>query len=114
MVTYVGFFPEGLSAGRPGLPMVMLGACNPGGHRHAAGWNARMMDRLRLVLRRFRYIEATGSLDRWSEEMLMVQLDPRQARVVARRFRQNAIILISRRRRTRLLIIAENIPNIAE
>lgn len=114
VVAHIGSFPQGLAADRTRVTLVLLGACNPGGRRYPDGWNARMMDRMRLALRRFHYIEAAGSLDRWSEEMLMVSIDPRQACVIARRFRQNAIVLISGRRRTRLLIIAEKIPNITE
>jgi hypothetical protein len=55
-------------------------------------------------MRRFHFIEATGSLGRWSEPMLMVRIDLRRAMVVARRFRQNAIIVISTRR-TRLIVL---------
>ncbi len=93
---------------------MLLGACNPGGRKRPDGWNARMMDRLRVVLRRFRLVEAKGSLHLWSEAMLLVPMDPRQAIVIARRFRQNAIIVISTRRRTRLVILPEQITSVTE
>jgi hypothetical protein len=112
MVAKVGRLPEGL---HPDLNrnLVLLGACNPGGRKRPDGWNTRMMDRLRAVLRRFHFVEARGSLHLWSEEMLLVQMNACQAMVIARRFRQNAIIVISRRRRTRLLLLSERITNVA-
>ena len=86
------------------MRLVFLGACNPGGRRRPEGWNDRMMQRMRSVLRHIHFIEATGSLGRWSETMLMASMDPRRAAVVARRFRQNAIVVVSGRN-TQLIVL---------
>lgn len=114
VVAHVGSVPQGLSLAQRRTTLVMLGACNPCGRRCAEGSNNRMMDRLRLTLRRFRVVEGAGSLRQWSEAMLMVEIDPRRACVLARRFRQNAIIVIAGGRRTRLIVLTEKIPNLAD
>jgi len=114
VVAHVGSVPQGLSMVQGRTTLVMLGACNPCGRRYAEGRNNRMTDQLRLTLRRFHVVEGAGSLRQWSEIMLMVEIDPRRACVVARRFRQNAIILIAGGRRTRLTVLAEKIPNVAD
>ena len=105
IVAYVGKRPKGLSPGQGAREIVLLGACNPYGRRLPDGWNARMMSRLRIVLRRSSFIEANGALGRWSESMLAASMDPRRAAVVARRFRQNAIVIIRENRRATLKII---------
>ena len=94
VVARVGSPARGLRADQARTRLVFLGACNPGGRRRPDGWNCRMMRRLRCVLRRIRFIEAMGSLGRWSEAMLMAFMDPRRAAVVARRFGQNAIVVV--------------------
>ena len=94
VVARVGSPARGLRADQARTRLVFLGACNPGGRRRPDGWNCRMMRRLRCVLRRIRFIEAMGSLGRWSEAMLMASMDPRRAAVVARRFGQNAIVVV--------------------
>jgi uncharacterized protein DUF3293 len=109
IVAHIGARPKGLRQDQQRMTLVLLGACNPCGRRRPDGWNARMMERLRLVLRRVRFIEASGSLGRWSESMLAAPMNPRKAVVVARRFRQNAVVVISANRRSRLILLQTNI-----
>ena len=109
IVTYIGARPKGPRQDQGRMTLVLLGACNPCGRRRPDGWNARMMERLRLVLRRVRFIEASGSLGPWSESMLAAPISPRKAVVVARRFRQNAVVVISTNRRTKLVLLQTSI-----
>ena len=104
VVAHVGTPAKGRRPDQARTTLVFLGACNPGGRRYPDGWNARMMQRLRDALGRTRFVDGAGGLHRWSEAMLMASMDPRRAVVVARRFRQNAVVLVSGRR-TRLLIL---------
>lgn len=109
MIARVGSYPVGLKTDRARQILVLFGASNPCGTRRPDGWNARMTDRLRGVLHRTDFVEGSGRLGQWSEIMLMASMDPRRACVLARRFRQNAIIVISRRTRTKLMILPSNI-----
>ena len=104
VVARVGSRAEGLRPDQARAALVFLGACNPCGRRHPDAWNARMMRQMRSVLRRICFIEATGSLGRWSEDMVMAAMDPRRAAVIARRFRQNAIVVVLGKR-TQLIIL---------
>ena len=104
VVARIGSPAQGLRADQARTSLVFLGACNPCGRRRPDGWNSRMMRQLRCVLHRIDFIEAVGSLGRWSEEMLMASLDRRQAAVVARRFRQNAFVVVLGKR-TQLIVL---------
>ena len=64
-----------------------------------------MTTRLGWVMRRVRPVEASGALGSWAEAMLLAPMDPRRAAVLARRFRQNAILLIRAGRRVRLVLL---------
>ena len=92
-----------------GLPrsFVFLTAWNPRSRRMPPGWNRRMQARLvaRLLARPLRaeVYPAEGSFRCWREEMLLAGVDPRCALVLARQFRQNAIVLAVPGRRARLL-----------
>ena len=88
-----------------GRGLVLLSACNPGGRRRPDGWNDRMMRRLEDALRRVPHALGHGRLGRWSEALVLAALDPREGIVLARRFRQNAIIIIARDRRVKLRIL---------
>ena len=104
VVARIGSPTKGLHPNQARTSLVFLGACNPYGRKRPGGWNTRMMRRLRSILRRIRFIEATGSLGQWSEAMLMAPMDPRRAAVVARRFQQNAIVVVLGKR-TQLIIL---------
>jgi hypothetical protein len=84
---------------------VFLTAWNPWSRRMPAGWNDRMQQRLRQCLRRFRAIDAHGSLRRWHEDMLLVAGDPRPMVRLAARFRQRAVVILRDGDRTRLRLL---------
>ncbi|MBD0271336.1 MAG: DUF3293 domain-containing protein [Acetobacteraceae bacterium] len=68
-------------------------AWNPWSRRMPPGWNARMMARLREAARRLPRAEGEGRGRGWSERHLLLAGDPRRAAALARRFRQNAIVV---------------------
>ncbi|TLU72931.1 DUF3293 domain-containing protein [Lichenicoccus roseus] len=115
-VLHVGRLVSGLdpawreASRRQGL--VLLSACNPGGRRRPDGWNDRMMQRLAQVVqaapRPVLHAAGHGVLGRWSEPLVMVAIDRRRGIAVARRFRQNAVILVSRDARARLSLLDSN------
>nr|WP_321985638.1 DUF3293 domain-containing protein [uncultured Lichenicoccus sp.] len=88
---------------RPGL--VLLSACNPGGRRRPEGWNDRMMRRLAETLRRVPHGPGHGRLGIWSEALVLAAIDRRRGIALARRFRQNAVIVVARDRRVRLHLL---------
>lgn len=81
---------------RSTLTGVLITAWNPRSRRMPEAWNRRMQDRLRLSLRRWPIHEASGGLGRWREDHLLVAADPRLCRVLARRFRQHALLRLIR------------------
>ena len=89
-----------------GRDLVLLSACNPGGRRRPDGWNARMMRQLRGTLRHLDHAQGEGSDRGWSEPLLLVAVAPARGIVLARRFRQNAVILLHDRRPAKLVLLA--------
>jgi hypothetical protein len=84
---------------------VFLTAWNPRSRRMPAGWNHRMQRKLRPWLRRFKVVEAQGSLSRWHEAMLLVAGDPRPVARIALRFRQRAVVVLRYRASVRLWLL---------
>lgn len=72
---------------------VFITAWNPFSRRMPDGWNVRMQGRLAEALRRDRALPAHGAFRGWAEAHVLVFTDPRKAAVIARRFRQNAIVI---------------------
>ena len=68
-------------------------AWNPWSKPMPAGWNARMMVRLRHAARRLPFAEGEGRGRGWTERHLLVAADLRRVAVLGRRFRQNAIVV---------------------
>lgn len=68
-------------------------AWNPWSRRMPPGWNARVMARLREAARRLPSVEGEGRAGGWSEQHLLLVADPRRAAVLARRFRQSAVVV---------------------
>ena len=68
-------------------------AWNPWSRRMPPGWNARMLLRLREAARRLPHAEGEGRARRWAERHLLLATDPRRAAVLARRFRQSAMVV---------------------
>lgn len=83
---------------------VLITAYNPFSRLMPLAWNHRMQARLLQALRRHRILPARGLLGRWSEAHLMVFGDPRPLRRLARRYRQNAIVIVRLRQPPRLAI----------
>ncbi len=69
-------------------------AYNPFSRRMPTGWNQRMHAQLLAATRRRRCLSAAGSWRRWTETHVLVFGDVRPARKLARRFRQNAIVIV--------------------
>jgi hypothetical protein len=83
----------------------LLTAWNPRSRHMPEAWNRRMQQRLRECLRRFRVIEAEGTLAPWREAMLLVAGDPRPAVRLSVRFRQRAVVLLHRRQKVWLRLL---------
>jgi hypothetical protein len=81
----------------------LLGADNPGSRRMPAGWNVRARARLHASLRRVPTRAAIGAWRGWSEAHLLAALPLARGRVLARRFRQNAIVVLRRGAPARLV-----------
>lgn len=69
-------------------------AWNPWSRPMPPGWNARMLARLRQAARRLPAAEGHGGDGRWREAHLLLAADPRRIAVLARRFRQAAIVTL--------------------
>jgi hypothetical protein len=80
-------------------------AFNPGSRLRPARWNRRMQARLHQALRRRTALPAAGSLRFWSEDHWLVFGDVRPMQILARRFRQTAIVVVARRQPARLVFI---------
>jgi hypothetical protein len=78
-------------------------AWNPMSRRMPRGWNERMLARLREAARRLPCAEGWGRGAGWAERHLLIAADPRRVVVLARRFRQRAIVVLVRGRPARLV-----------
>jgi hypothetical protein len=85
-------------------PAAFITAWNPLSRRMPPGWNARMQARLRALAPAI-LAEGFGRGRGWAEQHLLVAGDPRRIGVLARRFRQHAVVLVAPRRAARLLIL---------
>jgi hypothetical protein len=88
---------------------VFLTAWNPWSRRMSAGWNRRMQQQLRQHLRRFKVVDAQGSLRRWHEAMLLVAGDARPMVRVAGRFRQRAVVILRQGDKARLRLLGRQL-----
>lgn len=82
----------GLGARRGGF----VTAWNPFSRRMPAGWNARALARLGQAARRLPAAEGWGGTARWRERHLLLAAAPGRLAVLARRFRQAAVVLVRR------------------
>ncbi len=101
-----GFYPLNIPKSLRNKELVMFSAYNPGGRRKVDGWNRKMMEKLSLYLTNYYYVKGKGSLKQFSEPLFMVVMDLRKARVLARKFRQNAIVVLKYQRLSRLDFLA--------
>jgi hypothetical protein len=83
-----------------------IGAWNPMSRAMPRGWNDRALARLRRCARLPR-VEGIGHAARppWAEEHLLMIGDIRRIVVLARRFRQHAILRVRLRGASRLLVL---------
>jgi hypothetical protein len=84
---------------------VFIAAVNPFSRRKSEGWNARCHRALREHLRRLPYVEGKGGAGRWWEAHFFIGMDARRGAVLARRFRQMAMVALRRGCRARLIWI---------
>ena len=98
--------PEVFFAAVDARVAVLVTAWNPLSRRMPAGWNQRMQRRLRQCLHRFVVLDASGSLHRWHEAMLLVAGDPRPIIRLAARFRQRAVVILCRGQMARLKLVS--------
>ena len=87
---------DGLLSGMGAREAVLITAWNPRSRRMPPGWNARMQRRLRQAVRRYFILTASGGARGWTEDHLLVLMPAAQAVVLARRFNQNAIVMMRR------------------
>ncbi len=73
---------------------VLITAWNPLSRRKPQGWNDRMQSRLLAMVRRYPVLPSRGGARGWAEDHLLVPMPPARACVVARRFRQNAVVVL--------------------
>jgi len=97
--------PNALFARLGARRATLVTAWNPQSRRMPDGWNRRMQQQLRQRLRRFRVVDAAGSLRRWHEPMLLVAGDPRPVVQLAFRFRQRAVVELRRGEKVRLRLV---------
>ncbi len=78
---------------------------NPYSCRMPDGWNRRMQTCLSAAARRYATLPATGSWRGWQEQHLLLLGDPRPAIRLARRFRQNAVVVVRAGQPARLIAL---------
>jgi hypothetical protein len=82
-------------------------AWNPYSRPMPRGWNERMQERLRQAARRLPRAEGWGRGRGWAEHNLLLVADPRRLAVLARRFRQNAVLVVGRGRPGALMLLRQ-------
>jgi len=80
----------------------IITAWNPMCRRHPRGWNERAQARLREATRRWARAEGFSGTTRWQEHNLLLAAAPRVVAVLARRFRQAAILVLQKGQKARL------------
>lgn len=82
-----------------------VGAWNPCSRRRPRGWNDRLHLRLCQAARRLPLAEGWGGRGAWRERHLLLAADPRRLAVLARRFRQNAMVVVRAGHPARLVLL---------
>jgi hypothetical protein len=85
---------------------VLITACNPRSRRMPARCNERATVRLAALLRRRTVLPARSGQGAWLEQQFFVDCAAAWATRLARRFRQNAIVLLVRGRPPALRLVA--------
>jgi len=86
--------------------IVLVSACNPFGRAVPAERNVRLMARSSPHLARLPYRDGVGRLGRWAEPLWLVAAAPARGMVLARQFRQNAVVVVQRGQQARLVLLA--------
>jgi len=94
---------DGLLAGMGVRDAVLITAWNPRSRRMPPPWNHRMMAALRLRLGDRTALPATNEWHGWAEGQFLVPGDRRRLTVLARLFRQAALVGVRRGQDVRLL-----------
>ncbi|MBB3898260.1 DUF3293 domain-containing protein [Roseococcus suduntuyensis] len=84
----------------------IITAWNPMCRWHPRGWNDRAQERLRAATRRWARAEGFSGTKRWQEHNLLLAANPRAVTVLARRFRQAAILVLRKGQPARLRVCA--------
>lgn len=93
-----------------GAEAVFAGAWNPFSRRYPRRSNHRWLSRLRLAARRLVALEGMGRACRprpWGEEHLLLRAPAARGAVLARRFRQDAILVLRRFGPARIVLLRE-------
>ena len=101
----VGRAPPVRIGARAAIDGVLVSAANPRSRRMPDGWNARMNRRLGDAARRLGPVPAAGLLGAFREEGFLLEAHAARACVLGRRFRQNALVVLKRGRKARLLLL---------
>lgn len=80
-------------------------AWNPMSRRMPEAWNRRMQFALAARVRGLPTVPGLGVGDGWTEEHLLIGAAPARLAVLARRFRQRAIVVVRIGRPARLLLV---------
>jgi hypothetical protein len=84
---------------------VLITAWNPRGRRLPAACNERRMRLLHAALRRIPTYGASSGEGRWVEAQFLAACPEACASVLARRFGQNAIVILAKAQRPRLRVL---------
>ena len=91
---------------RRGARAGFVTAWNPFSRPMPLGWNRRLQHRLRQAARGAVLAEGWGRGRGWAEHHLLLAGDPRRIAVLARRFRQHAVVTLRPGRPARLRWVA--------
>lgn len=105
VVVRIGRRSAAMDALLRGRHAAFITAWNPMSRRRPRGWNERMLARLRQAARGRIIAEGWGSARGWAERHLLVAGDPRALAVLARRFRQAAVVAVAPGRAARLVML---------
>lgn len=84
---------------------VFITAWNPFSRRMPEGWNRRMQSRLARAASRWTVLPAEGRWRRWCESHILVFAAAAPMAMLARRYRQHAIVIVRIGQQTRLSVL---------
>lgn len=105
VVVRIGRRSAAMDALLRGRRAAFITAWNPMSRRMPRGWNERMLARMREAVRGRIIAEGWGSARGWAERHLLLAGDPHWLVVLARCFRQAAIVVVVPGRAARLVMV---------